>query len=64
MRLPFNVSTYIWFTRNGYEKAMAPAGIHLHKRWLDRDPTLDFGPDELYYIYEYDSEGGSGFGEE
>ena len=43
---------------------MAHAGGHVHKRWLDRDPYSHCDPDELYSFYDFDSEGGSGYGEE
>ena len=56
--------THTRFTRKGYEDAMAPAGSHVHKRWLDRDPYSDCDSDELYSFYDFDSEGGSGYGEE
>ena len=56
--------THTRFTRKGYEDAMAPAGSHVHKRWLDRDPCSDCDSDELYSFYDFDSEGGSGSGEE
>ena len=39
---------------------MVPAGGHVHKRWLDRDPCSDCDSDELYSFYDFDSEGGSG----
>ena len=56
--------THTRFTRKGYEDAMAPAGSHVHKRWLDHDPCSDCDSDELYSFYDFDSEGGSGYGEE
>ena len=55
--------THTRFTRKDYEDAMAPAGSHVHKRWLDRDPYSDCDSDELFF-YDFDSEGGSGYGEE
>ena len=55
-----NVRTHIRFTRKDYENAMAPAGSHVHKLWLDRDPCLDSDPDELYSFYGFDSEGNLG----
>ena len=57
--------THTRFTRKDYEDAMAPAGSHVHKRWLDRDPYPDCDSDEPFF-YDYDSEGGYveyGFGE-
>ena len=54
------------FTRKDYEDAMAPAGSHVHKRWLDRDPHPDYDSDE-HSFYDYDSVGvfvGYGSGEE
>ena len=41
--------THTRFTRKGYEDAMAPAGSHVHKRWLDRDPYSDC-EHRLYYF--------------
>ena len=57
--------THTRFTRKDYEDAMAPAGSHVHKRWLDRDPYPDCDSDEPFFS-DNDSEGGYveyGFGE-
>ena len=46
--------------RSKKESAMAPAGSYSHRRWFDRDQYSNCDPDELYFFYDFDSEGGSG----
>ena len=39
---------------------MAPAGSRSHRRWFDCDQYSNCDPDELYFFYDFDSEGGLG----